>query len=389
VILHVDLDAFYASVEQRDRPELRGRPVLVGSPAARGVVTAASYEARVFGCKSAMPMAVARRLCPHAIVVPPRMRAYVAESERFRAILDSYTPLVEPISIDEAFLDVGGSERLHGDAETIARKIKERVRSELALTASVGAAAVKFVAKIASDLRKPDGLVIVPAEETRSFLAPLPVERLFGVGPKTAGELRAIGLTTLAEVERYPTAALAARLGANNAAKLQALARGEDGRAVVPDRAAGSIGAEETFARDLCDGPELRRHVTAQAERVAERLRRSGQIAAVVVLKLKDPAFHITSRRRTLETATSDGRVIARVALELLDERHVGPPGVRLSGVAASGLARADGPRQLSFDEPERARGERLGATLDKIRDRFGRAAVARAELISQSDDED
>jgi DNA polymerase-4 len=385
VILHVDLDAFYASVEQRDHPELRGRPVLVGSPSPRGVVTAASYEARAFGCRSAMPMATARRLCPQAIVVRPRMDAYLAASEKFRAVLDTYTPLVEPISIDEAFLDVGGSARLHGDAETIARAIKRRVREELLLTASVGGAAVKFVAKIASDLGKPDGLVIVPPETTRAFLDPLPIERLFGVGPKTAAQLRALGLTTLAEVARHPTAALAARLG-THAAELQALARGEDPRAVLPDRAAVSIGAEETFARDLVDGPELRRQVTAQAERVAERLRRSGQAAGVVVLKLKCPQFHITTRRRTLEAPTADGRVIARVALELLAHRQVGPPGVRLSGVAATALVAADAPRQLTFDEPERLKGERLGATIDRIRDRFGTTAVARAELLGEDE---
>jgi DNA polymerase-4 len=386
VILHVDLDAFYAAVEQRDRPELRGRPVLVGGPSLRAVVTAASYEARAFGCRSAMPMATARRLCPQAIIVPPRMRAYVADSEKFRAILERYTPLVEPISIDEAFLDVTGSARLYGDAETIGRAIKQRVRDELALTASVGGAGVKFVAKIASDLGKPDGLVIVPPSQTQSFLAPLPVERLFGVGPKTAHRLRALGLTTLADVARHPLEALAARLGATHARELAALARGEDERPVVPDRAAVSIGAEETFERDLVDGLALRRHVTAQAERVAERLRRSGQAAGVVVLKLKDPEFHITTRRRTLPAPTADGRVLARAALELLTAAEVRAPGVRLSGVAATSLQPADGPRQLTLDEPERQKGERLGATLDRIRDRFGSGAVARAELLTEDE---
>jgi DNA polymerase-4 len=386
VILHVDLDAFYASVEQRDRPELRGRPVLVGSPAARGVVTAASYEARKFGCHSAQSMAVARRLCPQAVIVPPRMGAYAADSEKFRAILDDYTPLVEPLSIDEAFLDVGGSERLLGDAATIAQAIRGRVRGELGLTASVGAAAIKFVAKIASDLCKPDGFLLVPASETLAFLEPLPLERIFGVGPKTAEQLRGLGLRTLADVARHPIDALAARVGATHAVALQALARGEDPRVVVPDRGAVSVGAEETFARDLIDGPELRRHVTGQAERVASRLRKSGQLAGVVVLKLKDTAFHLSTRRRTLEAPSSDGRVIAKVALALLEAEPVGPPGVRLSGVSVTSLRPVDAPRQLTLDEPERQKGERLGATIDRIRDRFGSGAVARAELISEDE---
>jgi DNA polymerase-4 len=386
VILHVDLDAFYASVEQRDRPELRGRPVLVGGPSRRGVVLAASYEARPFGCKSAMPMAQAIKLCPNAVVVEPRMRAYVAVSEKFRDVLDHFTPLVEPISIDEAFLDVSGTERLHGPAPAVARAIKERVRSELQLTASVGVAAVKFVAKIASDLGKPDGLVVVAPAETRAFLAPLPIERLFGVGPKTAHQLRNIGLETLGQIARHPLEALAARFGAEHAAQLQALARGDDLRRVDPDRGNVSTGAEETYEHDLTDGPELRRHITAQAERVAERLRRAQQACTVVVLKLKDPEFHISTRRRTLPAPTSDGRVMARVALELLDAAQLRPPGVRLSGVSATGIVDAAGPRQLTLDEPERQKGERLGKTLDEIRDRFGKSAVARAELLS--DDE-
>jgi DNA polymerase IV len=386
VILHVDLDAFYASVEQRDNPALRGKPVLVGGSSRRGVVLAASYEARPFGCRSAIPMGEARRLCPQAIIVPPRMDAYVAVSEKFRDILDAFTPIVEPISIDEAFLDVSGTERLLGSPEEIGRAIKRRVRDELELTASVGVAAVKMVAKIASDLGKPDGLVVVPADGTRAFLAPLPIERLFGVGPKTAKTLRGLGLETLGQIARHPIEALTARLGAQHAAELQARARGEDARHVEADRGAGSIGAEETFEHDLVDGPILRRRITAQAERVAERLRRSAQLCGCVVLKLKDTEFHITSKRRTLPAATSDGRVIAKVALELLDAANVRAPGVRLSGVAATSMSPADAPRQLTLDEPERARGERLGETLDKIRDKFGRDAVARATLMSDED---
>ncbi|MGZ3438883.1 MAG: Y-family DNA polymerase, partial [Polyangia bacterium] len=281
---------------------------------------------------------------------------------------------------------VSGTERLLGPPAEVASAIKRRVREELELTASVGVAAVKMVAKIASDLGKPDGLVVVPADGTRAFLAPLPIERLFGVGPKTATILRGLGLETLGQIARHPIEALVARLGAQHAHELQARARGEDERHVEADRAAGSIGAEETFEHDLVDGPILRRRVTGQAERVAERLRRSGQLCGCVVLKLKDPEFHVTSRRRTLPAPTSDGRVIAKVALELLDAAKVRPPGVRLSGVSATAMSPADAPRQLTLDEPERARGERLGETLDKIRDKFGRDAVARAALLSDED---
>ena len=262
------------------------------------------------------------------------------------------------------------------------------MRAELELTASVGVAAVKFVAKIASDLGKPDGLVVVPPEETRTFLVPLPIERLFGVGPKTAATLRSLGIETLGQVAKHPIEALAARLGADHARELQALSRGEDARHVEPDRSAVSIGAEDTFEHDLVDGPILRRRVTAQAERVAERLRRSQQLTSCVVLKLKDTEFKITTRRRTLPAPTSDGRVIAKVVLELLDAAKVRAPGVRLSGVSATTISAAAAPRQLTFDEPERARGERLGETLDKIRDRFGRDAVARAALLSDDDRE-
>ena len=381
MILHVDLDAFYASVEQRDDPALRGKPVLVGAPTGRSVVAAASYEARTFGCRSAMPMSEARRRCPQAIVVMPRMAAYVEESRRFRAILDRYSPLVEPLSIDEAFLDVGASEQLFGSAREIGERIRAETRAELALTCSVGIAPVKFAAKIASDVNKPDGLFEVTTHGLVAFLAPLPIERLFGVGPKTAAKLRGIGLSTLGDVAAYPSDALRSRIGDEGTA-LQALARGIDARQVVPDREAKSIGAEDTFERDLPLGPDLRREVMAQADRVAERLRQSALVSTTVVLKIKDPRFVSRSRRRSLDAATNDGRIFSTVALELLDEIGIGPDGVRLSGVAAAGLADAGAPRQLAL-EAMPARGDKLMGALDAIRDRFGRAAIARAELLN------
>lgn len=386
MILHVDLDAFYASVEERDDPSLRGKPLLVGAPTGRSVVSAASYAARKFGCRSAMPMSEARRRCPQAIVIPPRMAVYARESRRFRDILERYTPLVEPLSIDEAFLDVGGSQKLFGTAAQIGARIRAEVKGELQLTCSVGIAPVKFAAKIASDLSKPDGLREVRADQLAAFLAPLPIERLFGVGPKLAAKLHRIGLRTLADVAAYPEASLRGRLG-DEAMRLRDLARGIDGRQVVPDRPAKSVGAEDTFERDLRDGPELKQAVMAQAERVAERLRRHQLVAATITLKLKDPEFVLRTKRRTLASPSSDGRVFVKVALELLAEAQVGPSGVRLSGVAASGLSDEQAPRQLVLDAAPQ-RGDRLMGTLDAIRGKFGKGAIARAELLDAEERE-
>ncbi len=386
MILHIDLDAFYASVEQRDDPSLRGKPVLVGAPTGRSVVSAASYEARKFGCRSAMPMSEARRRCPQAVIVPVRMAAYARDSRRFREILDRYSPLIEPLSIDEAFVDVTASRQLFGEASEIGRRIRAEVRGELELTCSVGIAPVKFVAKIASDLCKPDGLREVRADEVVAFLAPLPIERLFGVGPKAAARLRAIGLRTLGQLAVYPDDALRSRLGDEGPA-LQALARGIDARAVVPDRDAKSIGAEDTFEADLVDGPALRHAVMAQADRVAERLRRDALVGRTVVLKLKDTGFQLRTRSRTMTAASNDGRVITEHALALLGEAKVVAPGVRLSGVSVHGLVDAAAPRQLALD-PAPLRGDALMGALDAIRDKFGRAAIARAELMDEAERE-
>jgi DNA polymerase-4 len=350
-------------------------------------VLAASYEARPFGCRSAMPMATAMRLCPDAVVVRPRMGVYAEISRAFRALLDGYTPLVEPISIDEAFLDVTGTERLFGPPGRLAEALRGRVRAELGLTASVGGAAVKLVAKIACDLAKPDGQLLVAPAETARFLAPLPVERLYGVGKKTAERLRGQGITTIGQLADHPAASLERRLGSLGR-ELAAQAHGIDPRPVDPGRDAVSVGAEETFEHDLDDGPALRRHVTAQAERVAERLRRGGHRGQTVVLKLKDPAFHLTTRRRTLAEATDDGRAIAAVALALLTEARVGPPGVRLSGVSMTGLVAHAAPQQLLLDQRAR-RAQELGRTLDAIHDRFGEQALGRADLMYDGEDDE
>jgi DNA polymerase IV len=387
-ILHVDLDAFYASVEQRDDPSLAGKPVVVGGHHRRGVVLAASYEARKFGLHSAMPMAQALKLCPRAHVVSPRMGYYGQVSGEFFAILHRYSPLVEGLSLDEAFLDVTGEERLYGDGPAIAGAIKACVREELKLVASVGVAPCKFAAKIASDLRKPDGLVTIAEGGVRAFLEPLPVTRLWGVGKVTEQELRAFGLTTIGDVARADLDVLERRLGRDTARHLRALAEGEDDRAVVPDRAPVSIGHEDTFDRDLRDREALGRHLLDQSDRACARLRDLGLRARVLTVKVKFADHQRTSRRITFPRATTDGRVVGPAARRLLaDVPGVEARGVRLTGVSLSGLEPAEAPRQLVLDEAKVERGEQLGATLDRIAGKFGRAAIRRAVLLD--DDED
>jgi DNA polymerase-4 len=393
-ILHVDLDAFFAAVEQRDDPRLRGKPVLVGGSAQRGVVAAASYEARRFGIRSAMPMAEALRRCPHAIVVPHRMARYAETSRQFFAILDDFSPLVESLSLDEAFLDVTGAERLLGDGVAIARAIKARVREELSLVVSVGVAPSKLVAKIASDIDKPDGLRVVTADEVLDFLAPLPVTRLWGVGAVTQEKLHALGLRTIGDVARYPEHVLQARLGARLGTHLAVLARGQDVREVEPVGGPVSIGHEETFDVDLGRKDDIAVLLLGQADRVAARLRRLDLRARVIQLKIKYADFRLVTRRRTLNDATVDGNAIGRTAVEMLDEleihEHRGKRhAVRLCGVAATGLEPRDAPRQLTLAEPTRDRGERLGDTIDRIHARFGSGVVRRAVHVGDAGDGD
>jgi len=389
-ILHVDLDAFYASVEQRDDPELRGKPVLVGGSVKRGVVASCSYEARKFGIKSAMPMAEAMRRCPHAIVVSHRMDRYAEASHQFFAILGDSSPDVEGLSLDEAFLDCTGSERLLGDGRTIATGIKRRVREELQLVASVGVAPTKFAAKIASDIDKPDGLRVVTPEGLLAFLHPLPVTRLWGVGEVTAQALAQMGLSTIADVARYPEGALVARLGAVTGEHIAALARGEDSRPVISDAPSVSIGHQETFEHDLDDRGELAVILLDQADRVAARLRASELRARVVVLIVKYDDFRQITRRTTLATPTSDGGMLARTAIELLSKVQIEPRRggkVRLCGISATELEARDAPRQLGFDDASREKGERLGDTIDKVAAKFGKGAIRRAVHIPPDED--
>jgi DNA polymerase IV len=385
-ILHVDLDAFYASVEQRDDPALRGKPVVVGGHEKRGVVCAASYEARPFGVKSAMPMSEALRLCPKAIVIKPRMHHYATVSSQFFAILDRYSPLVEGLSLDEAFLDVTGEERLLGDGPTIARTIKDRVREQLALVASVGVAPSKFVAKIASDLGKPDGLVTVPDGGERAFLHPLPVSRLWGVGKVTEAELHQLNIRTIGDVSRLGYDVLSLRMTPDQARHLCNLSDGVDDRDVVSDRAPISVGHEDTFDRDIFKRDELARHLLDQADRVCARLRDLNLRCRVVTLKIKYSDHRRTSRRATLDRPTSDNRVLGKTVIGLLaGVPEIDRRGVRLTGVSASDLRGKDSSRQLLFDEPSAEKGEALGAALDKIAGKFGRSAIKRADLLDET----
>jgi DNA polymerase IV len=374
------MDAFYASVEQRDDPALRGKPVVVGGSARRGVVLAASYAVRPFGIRSAMPMARALRLCPDLVVVPPRFDRYCEVSEQVFAVFHAFTPEVEGLSLDEAFLDVTRSVALHGAPAEQARRIKQRIREELGLTASVGIAEVKFAAKIASDLRKPDGLVLVPDGGVRDFLAPLPVSRLWGVGPKTEEVLLRRGLKRIGDVAACDRGQLERELGSLGP-WLHDLANGIDDRAVEADREAKSIGAEETFEEDLA-GEDLLPFIHEQALRVASRLRRAGLRARSVHLKVKFADFRITTRQETLEVPTDDGAAIFAVARRLLGKVDDRP--ARLTGVHAGDLGAR--PQLGLFDalEPQTQKRARLNASLDRIADRFGPDAVVPADLLGR-----
>ncbi len=383
-ILHVDLDAFFASVEQRDKPELRGKPVLVGGSSGRGVVAAASYEAREYGVFSAMPMAEALRRCPHAIVVSHNMGNYAKASQEFFDVLDDFSPLVEGLSVDEAFVDVTGMERLLGDATSIAEKIRARVRQEIGLVASVGIAPTKFVAKIASDIRKPDGLFVVEPAELLSFLHPLPVSRLWGVGKVTQENLAALGLRSIGDVAAFPELVLRKKLGAMAGSHLHNLAQGIDSRSVEGGREIVSIGHEETFEHDTADTEAIAHILLRQADKVARRMRKRNSRARTVVLKIKFADFNLVTRRKTLPDPSSDAKVLASTAVSLLHELKIVKGSsrsqlVRLCGVSVANLENRDAPRQLGFSEASRARGERLGDVLDKIQDRFGDASVGRA----------
>jgi DNA polymerase IV len=378
-ILHVDLDAFFAAVEQRDHPEWRGKPLVVGMGGAndRGVVSAASYEARTFGVHSAMPIRTAKRLCPDCIFVPVRGAAYQAASREVMAILRRFTPLVQPISIDEAFMDVTGSRQLFGDGESIARLIKAGIRDELSLTASVGVAATKLVAKIASDLRKPDGLVVVEPGTEAGFLAPLPISRLWGVGPSTATALRDFGVATIGDLQALDRSGLVRRFG-KHGASLVDRAHGLDADPVDDPDAAKSVSHEMTFDEDTSDPEVLERTLLAMSEGVSGRLRHAGIKAATVTVKIRDSGFNTVTRQRGLAEPSDMTEPIWRAALELARPEMRGKR-IRLLGVAASGFGVRE---QLGLFEPEDVRRRRAVEAADGIRERFGSRAITRARIL-------
>lgn len=386
-ILHVDMDAFFAAIEQRDRPELRGLPVIVGGLAGeRGVVATASYEARRFGIHSAMPSSVAARLCPEAIFVAPRHGCYSAVSAQVMAILRDVTPLVEPLSIDEAFLEITGTGAARGAARAIGEAIRERLRRELHLTGSVGIGPNKFLGKLASDMRKPDGLTEAPGapEAIRAFLAPLPVGRIWGVGPTTAALLERRGLRRISDIQARPLEAMTRILGPNLGRHVHELAFGRDERPVEPGTPEEkSLSHEETFARDTADREELRRSLLEQVEKVGRRLRQHGRLAGTIQIKLRFADFRTITRQQALPRVTGADRDLWRAAAALFERLELPQP-VRLIGFGVSGLADpgvSARPRQLSlFPEPEDAaeRNEALDEAVDALRRRFGAAILRR-----------
>ncbi len=382
VILHVDMDAFYASIEQRDDASLRDRPVIVGGTGARGVVAAASYEVRSFGVRSAMPVREALRRCPQAICVRPRMAHYEAVSRQIFAIFSEFTPLVQGLSLDEAFLDVTASAKLNGDGERVAREVKRLVRERTGLAASVGVAPNKLVAKIASDLEKPDGLVVVRAAEVKAVLDPLPIRRLFGLGAKTAAKVEALGIRTLGQLRLAEVAKLRTVFG-RHAELVRQRAAGIDERPVRPDRDEKQISAEETFDADIAEPARLRSELVHLADRTSARLRAKGLTASCVVVKIRRSDFVTCTRQRHFEPPTQETQVLTALALELFDSWRAAEPGaaLRLLGVGVSGLAPAS---QLElFTAAQTTRNRELDAAVDRIRERFGRVAVARASTLA------
>ena len=378
-IIHVDMDAFYASVEQIDHPELKGKAVIVGGdPRGRGVVSAASYEARKFGVHSAMPTAQAIRRCPHAILLPVRMDRYAEVSHTIRTIFERYTPLVEPISLDEAFLDVTASVALFGTPEQIGQAIKKAILEQTHLTASVGVAPNKFLAKLASDLNKPDGFVIITEQNKQQILDPLPVGKIWGVGEVTENALKSHGIHTIGQLRAGSVDELAAIVG-NGAAELQRLARGEDDREVEPDRQCKSLSSEQTFATDISDATILLSVLLEQVEEVAQRLRQEKLKARTVTLKLRYGDFRTVTRSATLSEATNVTKTLWEIAERVFRQWHSRSGGpLRLLGFGVSGLAPEQAGQQLLFRDPEEEKLKRLDKAVDEIRDRYGNRAVHR-----------
>jgi len=379
-IIHVDMDEFFAAVEKLDHPELRGKPILVGGrPADRGVVCTASYEARKFGCHSAMPMGQAMRLCPQAVVLPVRGERYEQVSGQVLEILCQFTPLVEPVSIDEAFLDVTGCEGLFGPAETMGRTIQSRIRGEIGLTASVGVAPNKFLAKLASDLRKPNGFLVIREANVHELLDPLPVTKLWGVGPASAEQLHQLGIETIGQVRRIGPETLRKTLGEAGEHYCR-LANGEDDSPVVSESDPKSIGRERTFPQDLSSLAELEQVLLEEVQDVARRLQDHGLLARTVTLKLRFRDFMTITRSQTLAGPTDVTQELWQAAKKLLRKaRAEGVRPLRLLGMHVSQLEGHVGQQLSLFRDPQRSKSEAVDRTVNRIIGRFGADAIRRA----------
>ena len=381
-ILHVDMDAFYASASLLSRPELKGTPVIIGGGGNRGVVLSATYEARAFGVASAMPIARARRLCPHAAVVAPDYARYERISQAVMAVFASVTPIVEPLSMDEAFLDVSGARRRLGTGRQIAQQIRDTISDEQGITCSVGVASTKFIAKLASGLAKPDGLLVVPEAEVVSFLHQLPVGALWGVGERTEEALQRLGLRTVADIAHTPVDTLRRALGDNAGPALHELAWGRDSRSVVPTHRERSIGADETFSYDVDDPAYIHRELLKLSDRTAARVRAAGMVGRTVTVKVRFSDFTTLTRSRTLRDPTDVSRDIFAMALALYDGLGLQRVRLRLVGVRMTGLMdSAEAPIQGMLDEPEHGWRD-ADRAVDRAGARFGAGAVRPASLV-------
>lgn len=381
IVIHADMDAFYAAIEQRDRPELRGKPLLIGGLSGRSVVSTASYEARPFGVGSAMAMATARRLCPQAIVVEPRHAHYSAVSAEIMEVFHDFSPTVEALSLDEAFIDMTGAERLFGPPEKMARALKDKVFAKTQLRVSVGVAPTKYCAKVASDYGKPDGLLVIPPEKVIAFLHPLPVKRLWGVGKKAEETLKSLGLSTIADVANIDRDVLVRRFGAWGE-HIAELANGRDPREVVGDRENKSVGAEHTLEKDIVGAKAITPHLLHSADRIAHRLRQAGIKARGIRVKLKTFDFHILTRQARLPRPTDSADALFEAAKELLPQFDLEIP-VRLVGLATYDFAEASAPEQGElFGRQERKTRSNLDKTLDAVWEKFGHGALKRASDV-------
>jgi DNA polymerase-4 len=382
-IIHVDMDAFYASVECLDDPALRGRPVIVGGLGPRGVVATASYEARVFGVHSALPMSRAKRLCPQGCFIRPRMARYREKSVEVFSIFRQFTPRVEGLSLDEAFLDVSGSTRLFGSSQAIGKRIKDRIRQETGLTASVGIAHNKFLAKLASDADKPDGLVIVAPGRVNAFLDPMPVSRLWGIGKQTAPKLKAQGILTIGQLRRADLSVIQPVLG-KRSAHFQRLAAGEDEREVTSSGPDKSISHEVTFDTDIADRVQLLAELQRQAEAVSRRLRAQGLMASTVVVKIRDPAFRTVTRSRSMRACSSSTRTLYKMARALFEkwrEQHRNTP-VRLLGMGVTGIEESGIAEQAAGDRLDKPVEQEIDRVFDLIIERYGESKITHGQAL-------